>query len=109
MRRTSCTNSLYSVILTLYRQCSRWAIAADQDDNSIIRVLHANYAAGYLWAIKDIASTEDFKQATGEDFLAFEKKIVTIQDKATMLLASRCKNVIPTSDPLLLNAIYGRA
>lgn len=99
---------LEDIIKILYRQSSRWAVAANQDENEIIRVLHANYAAGYLWAIKDIAPTDVFKKATGEEFLEFEKKIVKIQDTATMRLASRCKEVIPISDKALIDAIYGR-
>ena len=92
----------------LYRQCARWAVAANQDKSEIIAVLHANYAAGYLWAIKDIVSTNDFKRITGEDFLEFEKKIVKIQDDATMKLVSICRMVAPVSDTELLRAIYGK-
>ena len=58
MKRAS-VNSYTKSIETLYRQSARWAVASDQDDNDIIRLLHANYAAGYLWAIKDIVSTEE--------------------------------------------------
>lgn len=100
--------SFDKIIMTLYRQCARWAVAAEQDDNVIIAVLHANYATGYLWAIKDITPTTDFARITGQDFLEFEKKIVSIQDAVTMRLASICKNSIPTSDKELLNAIYGK-
>lgn len=95
-----------TIVRTLYRQSARWAVASDQDDNEVIRLLHANYATGYLWAIKDIASSEDFKRATGEDFLQFEQKIVGIQDRATRILAERCKAVIPIQDPSLLKAMY---
>jgi hypothetical protein len=98
--------TLDSIVLTLYRQCARWAVASKQDDSEIIRVLHANYATGYLWAIKDIVSTNEFKKITGEDFLEFEKHIVNIQDKATERLVIKCKSVIPIQDPLLLKAMY---
>lgn len=101
-------NKFDNIVMVLYRQCARWAVAAEQDDNSVISVLHANYAAGYLWAIKDITHTSDFKRITGQDFLEFEKKIVSIQDKCTKNLASSCKTVIPTSDKDLLDAIYGK-
>ena len=36
----------------LVRQAARWSTAAKQDKNSMIAVLHANYGAGYLWALK---------------------------------------------------------
>ena len=108
MKRSS-VNSYSIIIETLYRQCARWAVASDQDDNDIIRLLHANYAAGYLWAIKDIVSTDEFKNIIGEDFLSFEEKITAIQDEATRRVVSKCKTVIPTSEKQLLDAIYYRA
>lgn len=108
MKRSS-VNSYTNIIQTLYRQSARWAVASDQDDNDIIRLLHANYAAGYLWAIKDIVTTDEFKNITGEDFLSFEKQITAIQDEATRRVVSKCTSVIPTSEKQLLRAIYYRA
>ena len=70
------SNSIVNkVINVLVRQASRWATAAKQDKNSMIAVLHANYGAGYLWALKDIATTEQIKAATGIDMLKFEREI----------------------------------
>ena len=108
MKRSS-VNSYSKIIETLYRQSARWAVASDQDDNDIIRLLHANYAAGYLWAMKDIVATDEFKKMTGDDFLSFEQKITAIQDEATRRVVSKCKTTIPTSDQQLLDAIYYRA
>jgi hypothetical protein len=102
-------NNLDNAILTLYRQCARYALAADQDDEVIIRVLHANYATGYLWAIKDIVTGEDFKRITGEDLLKFEATVVGIQDKSTLRLVNTCKEVIPKQDMTILKAIYSKA
>jgi hypothetical protein len=90
----------------LYRQSARYAVASMQDDSDIIRILHSNYAAGYLWAIKDIATTNEFKRATGEDLLEFEKKIVAIQDEATFKLITECKSLLPLEDPMLVRAMY---
>lgn len=95
-------------IKVLYRQCGRWASASLQDESDIIKTLHANYATGYLWALKDIVSTDDFKKITGEDFLAFEKTIVQVQDAATKSLISKCKDLVYVEDPVLLKAIYSR-
>lgn len=93
-------------IRTLYRQTARWGVASAQDESELIRVLHANYATGYLWALKDIISTAEFKTITGQEFLEFEKKIVSIQDKATLLLVNKCNELTQNKDPLLLSAIY---
>lgn len=95
-------------VKTLYRQCARWASASLQDEADIIKTLHANYATGYLWALKDIVSNEDFRAITGEDFLKFENTIVTVQDAATKSLVSKCKDLVFVDDPVLYKAIYSR-
>lgn len=105
-QKRSRDTTLERIVSVLYRQCARWAVAAEQDKNVIIRVLHANYATGYLWALKDIVSTDVFQKITGEDFLSLEKKVVKIQDTATQELVSICKESVPISDPMLLKAIY---
>ena len=79
----------------LIRQASRWSTAAKQDKNSMIAVLHANYGAGYLWALKDIASTEQIKAASGVDLLEFEREIVTVQDMVTKRMAKLCPKFAP--------------
>lgn len=102
-------NEFDNAVYTLYRQSARYALAADQDEEEIIRVLHANYATGYLWAIKDIVTGEDFKRITGEDLLNFENKIVSIQDKSTLKLVQKCKDLIPKQDMAILKAVYAKA
>lgn len=96
-------------IKTLYRQSARWALASIQDDSELIRNLHANYATGYLWALKDIISSEEFKKITGEDFMKFESKIVSVQDEAAKKLVERCKDLVYTDDPTILRAVYLKA
>lgn len=102
-------NEFDNAVYTLYRQSARYALAADQDEEEIIRVLHANYATGYLWAIKDIVTGQDFKRITGEDLLTFENKIVSIQDKSTLKLVQKCKDLIPKQDMAILKAVYAKA
>lgn len=86
---------LSKIIQVLSRQAARWSTAAKQDKNTMIAVLHANYGAGYLWALKDIASSEQIKAATGIDILKFEREIVSIQDEATMKMAKICPKYAP--------------
>jgi hypothetical protein len=97
-----------NAIMILYRQTARWAAASIQDDSELIRLLHANYSAGYLWSLKDIVSTEEFKRITGEDFLTLESKIVSIQDTATKMIVDKCKPLIFVEEPLLFKAMYSR-
>lgn len=77
-------------IRTLVRQASRWSAASEQDKSVAIALLHANYGAGFLWALKDIATDNEIQNATGLDIIQFTKTITDIQDKATQNLSKRC-------------------
>ena len=82
-------------IKTLVRQSARWAVAAEQDKNIMIAVLHANYAAGYLWALADIYTSQEIEQATGIDYMRFRDAIIGIQDKTSKRLATACPDFVP--------------
>lgn len=104
--------SLYSsykinTVRTLIRQSARWAIASENDKNNMIAVLHANYAAGYLWAAIDVATSRDIEKITGINFLEFKNKILTIQDFATMRMSALCPEWAPA--PSLLSKIAGES
>ena len=101
-------NDFEKSIRVLYRQCARWAAAALQDESEMIALLHANYAAGYLWSIKDIVSSNEFEEITGVEFLEFENKIVEIQDQATKRMIKKCPDLIFIKDKILLAAMYSR-
>lgn len=88
------THQTDKIIQTLYRQSSRYAVASHQDKSPLIALLHANYAAGYLWAMKDIVSSQDFEKATGKNLLDFERNITAIQDKATQKIITQCPVVL---------------
>jgi hypothetical protein len=77
-------------IRTLLRQTARWSAASSQDESPIVALLHANYGAGYLWALKDIATGNEIKKATGVEINEFEKKIISIQDMATKKVSGLC-------------------
>ena len=79
-----------SALQTLVRQSARWAVAAQQDRSPLIAVLHANYGAGYLWALRDIATDEQIRQATGVDPLKLREAITSIQDQVTRRYARLC-------------------
>ncbi len=92
-------------IKTLIRQSARWAIASEQDNNPYIAMLHANYGAGYIFAIRSIASDTEIKSATGVNARQLEKEIVRIQDKSFRNLAKVCPEGQPKSQ--FLRAISG--
>lgn len=79
-------------IKILVRQASRWALAAKQDENPLIKSLHANYATGYLWALLDIATPQEIELTTNIDFETFKTEIVNIQDESNRLASSTCPN-----------------
>lgn len=93
-------------IRILYRQTARYAVASLQDESPVVKSLHANYAMGYLMALKDLTTTEEFKRATGDNLLSFERKIASIQDASTVNLVGDCPDLIPEGDSGLLRAMY---
>ena len=82
-------------ITKLVRQAARWSTAAKQDKNAMIAVLHANYGAGYLWALLDIATPEQIRVATGIDITKFQAEIVKTQDETTQRMAKLCPKYAP--------------
>ena len=92
-------------IKTLVRQAARWSSAAKQDENPMIAVLHSNYGAGFLWALKDIATQEQIEKATGIELLKFEKEITSAQDGAIKKMVMACPDFQP--DKSFLSALAG--
>lgn len=90
------------VIQTLVRGCSRWAVASLQDRSPLIAVLHANYAAGYLWALRDVFSDTDIQRFGGiTDMQLFQKRIVDVQDVTTRRVINECPQYASDIDKYL--------
>ena len=87
----------------LLRQSARWSLAAYQDNSDLVSVLHANYGAGYLWAIKDTFEDWEIEEILGsaENRRKFESYIVEIQDIATKKATSTCPEFIGETIPYL--------
>lgn len=81
-------------IKTLIRQSARYSAAATQDESPLIALLHANYGAGYLWALRDVATDVEIKKYGNVDILEFQNKITSIQDKATKLVSGTCPKFV---------------
>jgi len=97
-------NKTTNHIHVLLRQTARWAIASEQDLNPLIAVLHANYAVGYLSALREIATDQEIQDASGIDLLAFQHAVQSIQDQATKKASRECPSFAPRSS---LTAIAG--
>jgi hypothetical protein len=83
------------IIKKLVRQSARWSTAARQDNSLMIKVLHACYGAGYLWALKDIASNDEIERYAKIDMFKFENEITSTMDAVQMKLASTCNKYPP--------------
>ena len=92
----------------LVRQSARFATAAQQDESPLVSVLHANYSAGYLWALKDIATPKQIHNATGVDIKKFEEHITNVQDMVTKKTLKKCPEFAGDVD-LYLATIGGEA
>jgi hypothetical protein len=93
-------NDKTEIIKTLVRQASRWSTAAIQDENPLIAILHANYGAGYLWALKDIATDNEIEKAMNIDIIKFRDEIIKIQDEVNMKAVKKCPSFSPKSSYL---------
>lgn len=87
------------IITTLARQAARWTTAARQDVNPMIAVLHANYGAGYLWALRDIFTDSEIEEA-GIEILKLRNEIIKTQDSITINLTKLCPKYAPPSSYL---------
>lgn len=83
------------IIQKLLRQAARWSTAARQDKALMIKVLHACYGAGYLWALKEIATVEEIERNSNVDMTKFEKEITSTMDNAQMEMIRSCEKYPP--------------
>jgi hypothetical protein len=84
------TRGLNKSIEKLVRQSARYATAAQQDKSPVVAILHANYAAAYLYALKDIANESQIHNATGIDVKKFKEHIINVQDSVTKKTTETC-------------------
>lgn len=87
---TTTANRDASNMKTLVRQSARWSNASLQDSSPIVSLLHANYGAGYLWALQDLYTANEIEASTGTNFNQLKDKIIKAQDSATRKVALAC-------------------
>ena len=88
-------NNNHNKIKKLIRQSSRFSLAAEQDLNPLIKILHSNYGAAYLFALKDIFSETEINDAIGgkNNRLKFESEVIKIQDKTSKEVINYCPSI----------------
>ena len=84
------TRGMNKAIEKLVRQSARYATAAQQDKSPVIAILHANYAAAYLYALKDIATESQIHNTTGINVKKFKEHVINVQDMVTKKTTETC-------------------
>jgi hypothetical protein len=79
----------------LARQAGRWSVASRQDQEPLVRLLHANYAMGYVLALRQVASDQEIFAKLGLNAHALEAEIASIQDAATMAAVTAAPGLAP--------------
>ena len=79
-----------SDVVKLIKQSAKWATTAQQDESPLLATLHANYAVGYLWALKDLYDTEEISKKAGVNITQFEEHILNVQDMVTKKVLKKC-------------------
>jgi hypothetical protein len=102
------TRGMNRAIEKLVRQSARYAVAAQQDESPVIAILHANYAAAYFYALKDIASESQIHNATGIDVKKFKEHVTNVQDMVTRKTSEKCPDFVGEVD-IYLAQIGGEA
>ena len=102
------TRGMNKAIEKVVRQSARHAVAAQQDASPVIAILHANYAAAYFYALKDIASESQIHNATGIDVKKFKEHVTNVQDMVTRRTSEKCPEFVGEVD-IYLAQIGGEA
>lgn len=95
--RRPCTKTNTRLIQTLVRQTARWMVAARQDQNPLIAMLHANYATGYWYALRDVVTDTDIERVSGIDVVWFQTEVQATQEWATQKALAVCPQLGPQS------------
>lgn len=83
------------VIKILLTQALRYYNAAKQDENPLIAVLHGNYQAAYLWALNDIATTEEIEAVAEVPYNFIKKHVQDVQHEVTNKMSKICPKFSP--------------
>lgn len=95
------TRGVNKAIEKLVRQSARYAVAAQQDESPVIALLHANYGAAYLYALKEFATDSQIHNATGIDVRKFKEHVTNVQDMVTKKTSEKCPDFIGEVDVYL--------
>ena len=96
-----------TTIKNLFKKSAKFAINAQQDTTPFLAVMHANYAHGYLQAIKELATEKQLKVITGIDIEKFEEHILSVQESVTQKVIQKCPEFAGNVDIYLTAISHG--
>lgn len=65
----------------MVRAIKRYHFATKQDQHPAVRFLHNAYAVGIMDVLRDLATDNEIRRATGTDMRALRKEILAEQDR----------------------------
>ncbi len=77
-------------IKKLLKQAAKWSVTAQQDESPVTAMLHANWASGYLWALKDITTEQEVYRVAKIELPVFESHIEQVQSEVTKKVLDKC-------------------
>lgn len=91
-------DTVHEIIRRIIRQAARWTTASEQDATPLVKVVHANYGAAYMFALNDAGiRSDDVEDAMGSGFQyqPFYDHIVQQQDNANKAAVSESPSFGP--------------
>lgn len=79
----------------LIKSASQWNVRSNQDSNSMISLMNANYAMAYLNVARSVGSDTDIERYTGAAVDELLKDIETSQSSAIQKLTMACPAMAP--------------
>lgn len=70
-------------VQTLIQKCASYAVQAQQDASPVQGMLHANYAAAYLDALKVVSSERQVQQVGAVNLGTFQAHVLNVQKSVT--------------------------
>jgi hypothetical protein len=80
-------------IKTFIEQATRWNAMATQDTNSILQLVHCNYALAYAQVVKNVASYKDIENITGIDINELIYYLEECQSASIKNIGQQCPKI----------------
>lgn len=89
------------IVKKLIKKAAELSVSSIKTNNPIESVQKANYAIGYLDAVKDIMPETEITKFTGVDIFKFSSELKRIQSNNLMNMTNKCPELSPNNEYLL--------